>query len=387
MRIEKSRRLQRLSPYFFIEINRIKQELRERGEKIISLGVGDPDIPTPQPIIEVMKKALENRLYHRYSLGKGLGKFREAVAIWYKKRFQVELNSDKEVHVLVGSKEGIGHLPLGLANPHDIVLVPEPGYPVYWRATVLAGGNPYFLPLGKENNFLPVLDRVPEKVWDGARLLYLNYPNNPTAALATKEFYQRVIELARKYNFVVASDLTYSEIYYQEPPISFLSLPGAKEVGVEFHSLSKTFNMTGWRIGWICGNEEVVKILSEVKDNYDSGIFSAIQEAGVFALLEGEMLAEENRKIWKGRRDFFFSGLKEIGFSPLPCEATFYLWSATPPGISSEVAVKRILSEARLVVTPGTRFGPSGEGYLRFALTANLEVLNEALERLKKIKW
>ena len=383
----RSGRLKKLPPYLFAEIDRLKARLVEKGEKIISLGVGDPDIPTPRPIIEVMKKALEKSEYHQYPFGRGLKKFRLAVAEWYRKRFSVVLDPDREILPLIGSKEGIGHLPLGIVNPGERVLVPEPGYPVYSGGTLLAGGEPYLMPLTEKNGFLPELEKIPPEICSESRILFLNYPNNPTSALADMALYEKAVFLAKRYGFIVASDLAYSEVYFGIPPASFLSVPGAKETGIEFHSLSKTFNMTGWRIGWAAGNAEVLSSLSQVKDNYDSGVFSAIQEAGAFALLEGEALAENNRKIWKERRDFFYPEIRRMGFRVQNPQATFYLWAGLPGNTGSAEGARRILEEAGVIVTPGSGFGPSGEGYVRFAFTADKKVLAEALERMKKIVW
>jgi len=387
MKDAKSGRLKKLPPYLFAEIDRLKARLAEQGEKVISLGVGDPDIPTPRPIIEVMKKAIEKAEYHQYPFGRGLRKFRLAVAEWYLRRFSVSLDPDKEILPLIGSKEGIGHLPLGLVNPGETVLVPEPGYPVYRGGTLLADAEPRLVPLLEKNGFLPELDEIPSEVYEKTRILFLNYPNNPTSALADPGLYEKAVALAGRHGFFVASDLAYSEIYFGEPPGSFLSLPGAREVGIEFHSLSKTFNMTGWRIGWAAGNEELIAGLSQVKDNYDSGVFSAIQEAGAFALLEGGELAEENRRIWKERRDFFYPEILRLGFRAREPRATFYIWAALPGKISSAEGARKILEEAKVIVTPGSGFGPSGEGYVRFAFTADRKTLEEALARLKKIRW
>jgi len=382
-----SERLKKLPPYLFAEIDNIKEELKRKGQNLISLGVGDPDIPTPKPIVEVMKKSLDNPEYHQYPFGRGLKKFRDAVSFWYKKRFNVKLDPETEIHSLIGSKEGIGHLPLGIVNRGDIVLIPEPSYPVYFGGTIFADGKPYFLPLRRENNFLPDLKKVPSDILKKTKLLFLNYPNNPTSALVPKNFYEEVVKFAKKYKFFVASDIAYSEIYFGKKPLSFLSVKGAKDIGIEFHSLSKTFNMTGWRIGWVCGNRNLISALKEVKDNFDSGVFMPIQEAGTFALLKGEKLAEKNRLIWKKRRDFFYKNIKKLGFEVFKPEATFYIWARVPKGYTSEQVAKKILIEAKVIVTPGSGFGKSGEGYIRFALTASIGILKEAISRISKIKW
>jgi len=382
-----SLRLKRLPPYLFAEIDRIKNELIEKGERVISLGVGDPDIPTPKRIVNFMKKAVTKKEYHQYPFGKGLKIFREAITKWYKKRFGVELNCEKEVQVLIGSKEGIGHLPLGIVNKGDIVLIPEPSYPVYFGGTILADGKPYFLPLLEKNNFLPEIESVPERILKRVKLLFLNYPNNPTTQVASLDFYKKVVRFAKRYGFFIASDLAYSEIYFNEKPVSILQVKGSKDVAIEFHSLSKTFNMTGWRIGWACGNEKLIAALKEVKDNYDSGVFMAIQEVGAFALLECGKEVKANREIWKKRRDFFCKKLKKLGFEFFYPEATFYVWIKTPNNLPSKEVAKRILLSAKVIVTPGIGFGKSGEGYIRVALTQGIEVLDEALEKISRVRW
>jgi LL-diaminopimelate aminotransferase len=388
-----AQRLEQLPPYLFVEIDRRKRELKEKGKDLIDFGIGDPDQPTPLFIREEMKKAIENPLYHHYPLGGGLAIFRQEIANWYKRRFQVDLNPEKEILSLIGSKEGIGHLPLAFVNPGDYVLVPCPAYPVYRSATILAGGKPYFLPLKEENGFLPDLDEIPPEILEKAKLLFLNYPNNPTTALADKSFFEKVIDFAREHKIIVAHDAAYSEIYFSSPesnlipPISFLSLEGAKEVGIEFHSLSKTYNMTGWRIGWVCGNEKIIKGLAKVKDNYDSGLFEAIQIAGVKALKEGADTQKEICQLYQRRRDLFTQGLRKLGWEfKLPL-ATFYLWVKVPSGYSSTSCAEKLLEEGGIVVTPGNGLGKFGEGYLRFALVVEEERIEEALLRLEKIRW
>ncbi|MDR3275512.1 MAG: LL-diaminopimelate aminotransferase [Endomicrobium sp.] len=388
MEIRYNEKLKKLPPYLFIEIDRKKKEAIERGEDIISLGVGDPDLPTPEHIIKSMQKSVTNPANHQYPFGTGLLSYRKAVAEWYKRRFSVNLNVD-EVCALIGSKEGIGHIHLGFINPGDVVLIPEPGYPVYNTGTIFTEGIPYFMPLLKKNSFLPDLDIIPADVLKKAKLLFINYPNNPTAAVATKEFYIRLIEFAKKNNIIVASDVAYSEIYYgeNEKPLSFLEFSGAKEVGVEFHSLSKTYNMTGWRIGWVCGNKNIIAGIAKVKDNYDSGVFQAVQEAAITALTSSQQCVEDVRKIYKERRDILVEGLKNLGWEVDLPKASFYIWAKVPKGYTSSQIVSKLLDEASIVCTPGNGMGKSGEGYIRFALTVNVPRIKESVERISKIKW
>ncbi|OIO73170.1 MAG: LL-diaminopimelate aminotransferase [Elusimicrobia bacterium CG1_02_37_114] len=382
-----ARRLKELPPYLFIQIDKKKKELLKKGVDIISFGVGDPDLPTPEHIVKSGQKALENPAFHQYPFGPGMETFRRAVAGWYKKRFAVQLDIDKEIHSLIGSKEGIGHMPLAFVNPGDYVLIPEPGYPVYMASTIFAGGKPYQIPLLKENNFLPDFKKIPKTVLNKTKIMFLNYPNNPTSAVATREFFKQVVEFAGKYDIIVAHDAAYSEIYYSEPPLSFLSVPGAKETGVELHSLSKTYNMTGWRIAWVCGNSEIIKGISTVKDNYDSGVFNAVQQAGVTALTGPQDCVQRMREIYKERRDILCEGLKDSGWNMNIPPATFYVWVHCPGKWTSTKTAEILIEKAGVVVTPGVGMGPSGEGYIRFSLTVDKERIREAVERIKKIKW
>jgi len=382
-----NQRLQRLPPYLFAELDRKKKALIEKGVDLISLGVGDPDKPTPPHIIEAAKKAIENPKHHQYPFGSGLKEFREAASHVMKKRFEVDVDSDVEIYALIGSKEGIGHLPLGIINPSDVVLVPDPGYPVYQGSTILADGEVYHMPLLEENGFLPDLDAIPEDILERASLIFVGYPNNPTSVVATPEFFEKLVRFAKKHEIVVAHDNAYSEIYFDEPPMSFLEVKGAKDVGVEFHSLSKTYNMTGWRLGWICGNRQIVKQLATVKDNYDSGVFEAIQKAGVAALTGPQNCVSEMRALYKKRRDFFVSSLKKCGWEITVPSATFYVWAKTPKGLSSLETVNHILGRVGVLCTPGVGFGPSGEGYVRFALTVDMPRLEEAIHRISQLKW
>ena len=388
MKFGYSERLSQLPPYIFVEIDRKKKQAIQRGIDIIDLGVGDPDLPTPQHIRDAMKRAIDEPKYHRYPFGPGLLEFRKAIARWYKVRFGVELDPENEVHALIGSKEGIGHIHLAFVNPGDVVLCPEPAYPVYKIGTIFAGGTPYFMPLLEKNGFLPDLGSIPEEIATKSKMVFINYPNNPTAACANRDFFRGVIEFARKYNIVVVNDAAYSEIYYEgRKPISFLELPGAKEVGIEFHSLSKTYNMTGWRIGWACGNRIILKGLSSVKENIDSGVFGAIQAASIEALNGAQDCVDEMRGIYERRRDLLSEGLEKTGWRVKRSEATFYIWAKVPEGYSSLQCVENLLEDIGILSTPGNALGPSGEGYVRFSLTVDEKRIKEAVERLRRIKW
>jgi LL-diaminopimelate aminotransferase len=388
MKFDYSQRLSQLPPYVFLEIDRKKKEAVKRGMDIIDLGVGDPDLATPRHIREAMKRAIDEPKYHRYPFGPGLLEFRKAIARWCKTRFGVELDAENEIHALIGSKEGIGHIHLAFVNPGDVVLCPEPAYPVYKIGTIYAGGTPYLMPLLEENDFLPDFDSIPEKVTAKAKMVFINYPNNPTGACANIDFFRGVIKFARKHNIIVVNDAAYSEIYYGgRKPISFLELLGAKELGIEFHSLSKTYNMTGWRVGWACGNRKIIKGLSMVKENIDSGVFAAIQVASIAALNGPQDCVDEMRRIYEKRRDLLSEGLKRTGWKVKKPEATFYLWAKVPEGYSSLQCVEKLLEEAGILSTPGNALGPSGEGYVRFALTVAEKRIKEAVDKLGSIKW
>lgn len=377
--------IKKLPPYLFAEIDRAKKALIEKGMDIISFGVGDPDTPTPNFIIEAMKQALHNPAYHQYPFGSGLNDFRRAAAAWCARRFGITLDASSEVHALIGSKEGIGHFPFAFVNRGDVVLCPEPGYPVYNASTIFAGGTPYFMPLVEKNGFLPDLDAIPIDVLSRAKILFLNYPNNPTGATCSRQFFEKVVAFAQQHNIIVAHDAAYSEMYYDgEKPMSFLGVDGAKEVGVEFHSLSKTFSMTGWRIGFVVGNKDIIKGLATVKDNVDSGVFSAIQAAGIAALEKGDAAAEALRQMYQKRRDVFVDGMRKIGWDVRSPKATFYVWTKVPKGYTSASCASALLEQTGIVVTPGNGFGPSGEGYVRFTLTVNETRMQDAFERMKK---
>jgi len=388
MRIELAKRVDQIPSYLFAEINKKKEEFRKKGVDLIDLGIGDPDLPTPKPIIEKLKRAAEDPKNHRYPSYEGMIEFRTAVAGWYERRFGIKLDPRTEVLSLIGSKEGIAHIPLAFVNPGDYVLVPSPGYPVYRVSTLFAGGIPYFLPLRKMDGFLPRLFEIPKEVAEKAKILFINYPNNPTSAVAEKGFFEEVVAFARRFQIIVCHDAAYSEIAFGGyRPLSFLEVEGAREVGVEFHSLSKTFNMTGWRIGFAVGQAEVIAGLGRIKTNIDSGLFQAIQEAGIEALHHFDTPLSEIIRIYESRRDVMLKGLRQIGLEVEESKATFYLWIQTPRGYSSAQFATLLLEKAGIVATPGNGFGEEGEGYIRMALTVEENRLKEAIERLKKINF
>ena len=386
MDIKRSNRLASLPPYLFKEIDRQKEEVRQRGVDVIDLGVGDPDLPTPIHIIEALNQAALNPQNHRYPSYSGMAEFNQVVARWYKRRFHVNLDAEKEVVTLIGSKEGIAHIPLAFINPGDVALVPNPCYPVYPTGVRFAGGNPYFMDLLKENDFLPDLDAVPVEMAKNAKLMFLNYPNNPTSAIAGREFFENAVSFAKSNNIIVCHDAAYTEMAFDGyQPISFLEAEGAKEVGIEFHSLSKTYNMTGWRLGFAVGHPEIVEGLGGIKSNIDSGAFQAIQIAGI-AALEGDQSCVQNmNKEYQERRNILVDGIVDLGLSVKKPKATFYVWIEVPDGYTSAAFTTHLLTKGGIVVTPGNGFGTAGEGYVRMALTVGTERLKEVIERIRSI--
>jgi LL-diaminopimelate aminotransferase len=381
--MELADRLRTLPPYLFVDINRRIAELQARGKDIISFAIGDPDFPTPPHIIEAMCRAAHDSQNHRYPETAGLPQLRRAIADWYGTRFGVSLNPDKEVLPLIGSKEGIAHIPLCCIEPGDLALVPDPGYPPYSLGIKLAGGEPYLMPLKEENEFLPQLEAIPKEVTAKAKLLWINYPNNPTGAIAGLDFFDRMLNFAEKHNLAVCHDAAYSEVAFDgyKPP-SFMQLPGAKRVGVEFHSLSKTYHMTGWRIGMAVGNAEIIGALFQVKSNLDSGIPQAIQYAAVEALCSSQIHITERNAIFQRRRDKLVKAVNEIGLKARTPMAGFYVWAKIPPGCTSIDFTKKLLDEAGIAVTPGIGYGKEGEGYIRFSLTISDDRLEQGIERL-----
>jgi LL-diaminopimelate aminotransferase len=387
LRITKARRINELPPYLFAEIDRRKRAALARGVDLIDLGIGDPDIPTPSNIVEKLLESATKPVNHRYPNSSGMPEFRDAVASWYKQRFNVSLDPGKEVVSLIGSKEGIGNMAVAFVDPGDIVLVSSPCYPVYHIGTAFNGGKNYFLPLKKENHFLPDLESIPSDIAQRAKMLWINYPNNPTAAVADKDFFQRVVDFANRYNVIVCHDAAYTEMGYDGyRPMSFLEVDGAREVGIEFHSLSKTFNMTGWRVAMAVGNAELVGGLAQAKSNLDSGIFQSIQEAGIEALKLGEKIVEPSRKIYQERRDILVDGLRAVGLECDKPRATFYVWVGVPKGLSSAEFTAKLLDEAGVVTTPGNGFGEAGEGYVRFTVCVDKTRLKEVAERIRQIE-
>lgn len=380
-----SDRLKKLPPYLFVEIDKARKRARDEGRDIIDLGVGDPDIPTPRFIIDALNKAAHDPKTHRYSLDQGLPEFRLATAKWFKKRFGVELNPENEIYPLIGSKEGIAHVPLAFVNPGDIVLVPDPCYPPYRSGTIFAGGEVLSMPLVESHHFLPDLKAINHHLLHKVKMIFLNYPNNPTAATCDKKFLKDVINFATKHNIIVCHDAAYSEVSFDgyKPP-SILEVEGAKDVAIEFHSLSKTFNMTGWRIGYVCGNSKVIEALAKVKSNIDSGVFSAIQRAGIAALENYERHINSVIKVYEERRNILIDGLSSQGFHIQKPKATFYVWAKVLPRYTSATFAQTLLEKADLVVAPGNGFGEGGEGYIRMALTVDKNRIKEAVERIRK---
>ncbi len=387
LKIQPAERVRQIPPYLFAEIDRKKRELRAKGVDLIDLGIGDPDIPTPRRVIARLIEAAQDPGNHRYPSYEGMLDFRQAVADWYQRRFSVSLDPETEVLTLIGSKEGIAHIPLAFVDPGDYVLVPSPGYPVYRVATLFAGGIPHFMNLTRENGFLPNLSTISAQIAKKAKLLFINYPNNPTAAVAERPFFEEVVTFAKKHGIIVCHDAAYSEIAFDGyRPTSLMEVEGAKDVGIEFHSLSKTFNMTGWRIGFAVGNREIVGGLGKIKTNIDSGAFQAVQLAGIEALNGYGTETEEIIGIYTARRDLLVNGLRAAGLEVESPKATFYLWAKVPNGYTSAEFAALLLEKSGIVGTPGIGFGDAGEGYIRFALTVGEDHLREAVGRLKELK-
>jgi LL-diaminopimelate aminotransferase len=388
MMIDRAERLKKLPPYLFQEIDRLKAELLAKGVDVINLGVGDPDLPTPWHIIKELAKAAEDPANHQYPSYSGMNDFKDSVAGWYRRRFGVELDPENEVITLIGSKEGIAHLPLAFINPGDLVLAPSPAYPVYHISTMFAGGESYFMPLLRENGFLPDFKTIPADVARRAKIMFLNYPNNPTGATAEREFYKKALDFAREYKLILCHDAAYTEMAFDGyRPMSFLEIPGAKDISIEFHSLSKTYNMTGWRLGFAVGNTQIVSGLGQVKSNIDSGAFNAVQYAGIAALEHDQACVAEMQKIYQERRDTLISGLRSIGLNPEVPKATFYVWCPVPPRFKSKDFTALLLRQAGIVTTPGSGFGEPGEGYIRLALTVGKDRIEEAVSRMRKLSF
>lgn len=375
--------MQKLPPYLFARIEKKIEEAREKGVDIISLGIGDPDQPTPEHIIEKATLALRDPANHQYPSSVGMLAYRQAVAEWYQRRFGVSLNPRSEVVSLIGSKEGIGNISACYLDPGDTSLVPDPGYPVYSIGAILCGANPYKMPLLAENGFLPRLTDIPTEVARRAKLLFINYPNNPTGAMATDEFYNEVIAFAKEFDILVCHDAAYSEITFDNLTAkSFLEFPGAKEVGIEFHSVSKTYNMTGWRIGWAVGNKDAVEVLGRYKSNIDSGAFQAVQYAAMEALLGPQDCVAAMRRLYQERRDAVIEGLRRMGWSIDAPPGSIYVWVPVPRGYDSASFAEMVLEKAGVIITPGIGYGEYGEGYFRIALTVDKGKIATALQRM-----
>ena len=385
--MNKSKRLEQIPPYLFVKIEEKKAELINSGMDIIDFGIGDPDLPTPAHIFKKMHEVLETKDAGNYPSTKGELTFRQAVASWYKKRFGVQLDPVNEVCSLIGSKEGIAHLSFAFIDPGDVALVPDPSYPVYKIATTLAGGETYDLPLTAANGFLPDLDGIPASVLKKAKVLYINYPNNPTGAVADLTFFTKAVAFAKQHNLLLVSDLAYSELGYNGyKPQSVLEVPGAKEVTIEFHSLSKTYNMTGWRIGMAVGNQEAVQSLATIKSNVDSGAFKAIQFAAIEALSADQKCVADNNAVFEERAIALVNGLNSLGWKMADLKATFYAWVPVPKGETSASFTEKLLDKCGILVVPGSGYGKSGEGYVRFAITLPKDRIEAAIKRLRNAK-
>ncbi|MCR4962672.1 MAG: LL-diaminopimelate aminotransferase [Firmicutes bacterium] len=379
-----SKRVQQIPPYLFADIEKQIERAKAAGADIISLGIGDPDLPTPELIIDELKATVEDAENHRYPSSQGMASYRQEVAAYYRRRFGVELSPDQEVCSLIGSKEGIANINFCFVDPGDINLVPDPGYPVYSTATMLAGGECYFMPLKEENGFLPDLQAIPDAVADKAKILWLNYPNNPTGAVADLAFFEEAVAFAKKHDLLICHDSAYVEMTYDGYVApSILQVPGAKDCAVEFGSCSKPFNMTGWRIGYIVGNAKAVGVLARYKSNVDSGAFQAVQYAAIAGFRRAEEIVAKSAAIYAARRDILVGGLNEIGWNLKAPKATFYVWAPVPKGFDAKSFAAHVFDKTQIVITPGTGYGQMGEGYFRATLTLEENLMRQAIQRLK----
>lgn len=383
--MEVSHRLKSIPPYVFAEIDKKRQAAVAAGVDVINLGIGDPDQPTPRHIVEAMHDALENPANHHYPPFGGTKEYKQAISQWMKKRFGVEVNPDKEITSLIGSKEGLHHTIMAFVDKGDINIIPDPAYPVYRTSTILAGGEPYYMPLTPENDFIPDLEAIPEAVLKKAKLLMLNYPGNPTAGIADLAFFEKAVAFCKKHNILLVHDLAYSEMTYDgyKAP-SILQVKGAKEIAVELHSLSKTYNMTGWRIGFAAGNAEAVAAIAKIKSNVDTDIFKPIQLAAIAAFEGPTEHIDFCNKLYVERRDLAAERLTKLGWPVKPIKATFYMWLPTPKGMSSADFATLMLDKAGIVVPPGTAYGPNGEGFVRMSLCLDKARMAEAFDRMEK---
>ena len=380
-------RVAKIPPYLFARIDKKKEEARKKGLDLIDFSIGDPDIPTPEFIVKRMQEAVADPKNHRYPSYEGMLPYRKAVADWYGQRFSVGVDPADEVVALIGSKEGIAHFPFAYLDEGDVALIPSPGYPVYKIMTLLAGGVPYIMPLLEENGFLPRFDTIPEEVLKKAKFMFINYPNNPTGAHANDAFYEEAVALAKKYDFVLCHDAAYSEVTYDGfKARSILEFDKEKKYSIEFHSLSKTYCMTGWRIGFAVGNREAVQNLGKLKTNIDSGAFDAVQWAAIEALTSNQESVAAMRTVFQKRRDIVVDGLASIGIQVPKPLATFYIWAHVPKGYTSADFAEKLIEEKGIVVTPGSGFGDEGEGYFRISITTSEDRIREAVERMRTLK-
>ena len=378
-----SQRMSRVPPYLFVQISRKIAEKKAQGVEVISFGIGDPDLPTPDYVIDALTEAAHHTPNHRYPESEGLPEFREAVADWYSRRFEVTLESENEVISLIGAKEGIGHVAFCFLDPGDVALVPDPGYPVYSMGTLFAGGEIHFMQLTSENGWLPDLESIPEGIARKSKLMWLNYPNNPTGAVANLEYFARAVEFAKKYDIAVMHDACYTEVAYDgyQPP-SFLQVDGAMDVGVEFHSLSKSFNMTGWRIGMAVGNAKMIDALLTIKSNLDSGVPQAVQHMAIEALrCPLESVADRNA-VYQARRDRIVPVLEDMGMAVDSPKAGLYIWARVPDGYQSAEFAEKLLEDTDVLMIPGGNYGPAGEGYVRLSITLADDLIDKALDRV-----
>ena len=383
--ISPAERLQALPPYVFARLDELKARAREQGLDLIDLGMGNPDGATPQPVVEAAIAALQNPANHGYPPFEGTASFRRTITTWYKRRYGVDLDPDSEALPLLGSKEGLTHLALAYINPGDLILVPSPAYPPHFRGPLIAGAKVHSLILKPENDWVIDLAAIPDEVAEQAKILYFNYPSNPTAATAPREFFEEIVAFARKYQILLVHDLCYAELAFDNyQPTSLLEIPGAKEIGVEFHTMSKTYNMAGWRVGFVVGNRRVVQGLRTLKTNLDYGIFAALQSAAETALQLPDTYLQEVQQRYLSRRDFLIEGLEKLGWSIPKPKATMYIWVPTPPGAGSTDFALSVLQQTGVVVTPGNAFGVGGEGYVRMSLIASCDRLAEVLRRFKQ---
>ncbi|MGH2807906.1 MAG: LL-diaminopimelate aminotransferase [Actinomycetota bacterium] len=381
-----AKRIEKLPPYLFAEIDRKIAEAKARGADIISFGVGDPDLPTPEHIVAALAEAASDPATHRYPSYTGMPEFRKSIADWYGRRFGVTLDADDEVQPLVGSKEGIFHLPYAFIDPGDVALVPDPGYPVYETGTILSGGEPHLMPLTQDNGFTPDFGSIPAGVLERATVMWLNYPSNPTAATVELDLFAEAVAFCKRHDLLLAHDAAYTEITFDGfVAPSVLEAPGAMDCAIEFHSLSKTYNMTGWRIGWVAGAPIAIEAMKRLKTNIDSGVFDAVQRAGIAALEGPQDGLKAAVETYRRRRDLLCDGLKSMGVVVEPPKGSIYLWVPIPDGHTSASFTTFLLDEADIVVAPGNGYGPSGEGFVRFSLTTDDDRLEEGVERLRRI--